>query len=151
MRKVAPDKKRLAVKNCRWLHLSTFDDGTDGFLTIAEDHRHIPFSIKRAYFVRDLHNPSALRGMHAHRKQEQALFCLNGSFELEMFDGRRRAQAKLDRPDTGIYVGPDVWLALRSFSDDCLIAVFASDHYHESDYIRDFREFRSRTSRRRKK
>ena len=135
-------KKSLRVKRCRWLELQFFNDGPDGFLTIAEEHVQIPFPIARVFFINRLSNKNAIRGVHAHKTQEQAIFCINGSFELEIYDGKNRQQITLDNPRRGIYVGPKVWNVMRAFSRDCVILVFSSGRYKESDYIRDFREFK---------
>ena len=34
-----------------------------------------------------------------------------------------------------------VWHELHDFSEDCILLVLASDHYDESDYIRNYDQF----------
>jgi dTDP-4-dehydrorhamnose 3,5-epimerase-like enzyme len=129
------------VRNCKRIRLQQVVDETDGILSIAEGMRNIPFEIKRIFYIYGLSYPQAQRGFHAHKELEQALFCLNGSCKLLLNDGTNQQNFSLDDPNQGIYVGPKVWLQLFEFSNDCIILVFASDYFKESDYIRDYDEF----------
>lgn len=131
-----------ALKHCREIVLQHVDDAMDGSLTIAEHARHIPFPIERVYFITRLSNPDAVRGKHAHRTLHQALFCINGSFELELDDGVTRARVVLDQPHRGVYLGPGLWHVMRRFSPECVILVLASARYDESDYLRSYDAFR---------
>ena len=74
--------KKLKVKNSGIVKLQSYNDFPDGNLVIGESGRNIPFKIKRFYFINYLFNPKANRGFHAHKKTEQIIFCINGSFEL---------------------------------------------------------------------
>jgi WxcM-like, C-terminal len=130
-----------ALNNCGDVRLQSFDDGKDGFLTIAEETVSIPFSIRRVYYISRLHNPDAVRGKHAHKELQQAIFCINGSFILDLDDGFTRTSILLNEPDRGIYLGPRLWHVMHGFSNDCVILVLASALYDESDYIRDYNEF----------
>lgn len=123
------------------INLKVFKDKSDGVLYIAEGAKEIPFEIKRVYFI-DKVGRNSLRGFHAHKKLQQVIFCLRGSFELDLYTGKTQRKLILDSPEHGIYIGPKVWHSLKRFSKDCLVAVFASDYYKESDYIRDFVKFR---------
>ncbi|HEX2185041.1 MAG TPA: FdtA/QdtA family cupin domain-containing protein [Chloroflexota bacterium] len=138
-RSPAPDQ----LKNGGEIRLQHFDDGIDGFLAIAEATKSIPFPIRRVYWITQLSNPHAVRGKHAHKTLQQVIFCLNGSFELELDDGEARTSVVLDRPDRGIYLGPGLWHVMRRFSPDCVILVLASALYDEADYIRDYRAFKA--------
>jgi dTDP-4-dehydrorhamnose 3,5-epimerase-like enzyme len=123
--------------------LQHFDDGIDGSLTIAEVGKQVGFPINRVYFITRMGTPDAVRGEHAHRAREQLIFCINGSFELELDDGERTARVLLNRPDRGIYLGPRLWHTMTRFSPECVILVLASALYDESDYIRDYETFRA--------
>jgi dTDP-4-dehydrorhamnose 3,5-epimerase-like enzyme len=131
----------LKINGVRPVKISFVKDLPDGNLFIAEAKRHIPFDIKRVYFINGLANPQAIRGKHAHHKLEQVLFCISGSFLLHLDDGKAKQRMKLNDPSTGIWLGPLVWHTMSSFSYDCIILVLANDHYHEADYIRDYDEF----------
>jgi dTDP-4-dehydrorhamnose 3,5-epimerase-like enzyme len=131
----------IITKNCSLIELLQINDHRDGILNIAEQEKHIPFNIQRVYFINNLHNTSASRGFHAHKQLEQAIFSINGSFSLMTHDGEKQQEIFLDRPEKGIYLGKELWHSMSNFSEDCIILVFASDIFDESDYIRDFKEF----------
>ncbi len=135
-------KLRLRVRHSGFLPLQCFKDLPDGHLFIAEAGRHVPFPIKRVYFINTLANPKAVRGRHAHRRLEQAIFCINGSFNLHLDDGRTKQRIRLNDPARGLRLGPLLWHTMSSFSYDCVILVLASARFVESDYIRDYEEFK---------
>ena len=129
------------MRNCYPINLPVIVDGIDGKITVAESLQNIPFEIKRVYYIYDLQNLSAIRGKHAHRELEQVIFCLNGSFRLGTDDGKQKEEILLDQRHTGIFLGKGLWHTMTAFSKDCVLLVIASDHYKESDYIRDYDEF----------
>lgn len=131
-------KKDLYGINWKIIELPTFQDGKDGCLSVAEG---MPFQIKRVYYIYNL-NDNAVRGKHAHKKLEQMLFCISGSFIMELEDSNVKQSIAFDESNVGIYLGPEVWHTMSHFSEDCIILVLASDHYDESDYIRDYSQFR---------
>jgi len=128
---------KFKVRNSGLIRLKCFKDLPDGNLFIAESARQIPFDIKRVYFINTLANPKAIRGKHAHRKLEQVLICVSGSFVLHLDDGRHKQHIRLNDSACGIRVGPLLWHTMSSFSYDCVILVLASEWFDESDYIRD--------------
>lgn len=135
------DKNKLRVSNAGFVILPQIKDGIDGTITVAEYDRHIPFPIKRVYYIHNLMNDQAIRGKHAHRQQEQVFFCISGSCEVELDDGKNRQIIHLEKPNVGIFMGTELWITLKGFSENCLLLVLASDIYKESDYIRDYEEF----------
>jgi dTDP-4-dehydrorhamnose 3,5-epimerase-like enzyme len=137
-----PHKQRdMSIKNCRWIDLQTVIDGKDGCISIAENFVNIPFAIKRVYYIYNLGDSNALRGMHAHKNLEQVLFCIKGSFTLSLDNGESKTEIIMDKVNKGIYLGIDVWLTMRNFSEDCIILVLASELFNEDDYIRNYDEF----------
>jgi dTDP-4-dehydrorhamnose 3,5-epimerase-like enzyme len=136
-------KQELRVKNSGFIDLSCFKDLPDGNLFIAEAGKQIPFEIKRVYFINTLANPKAIRGKHAHRKLEQAIFCINGSFTLHLDDGTTKQRVVLKDSSRGVHLGRMLWHTMSSFSYDCVILVLASDHFNERDYIRSYEGFRT--------
>ena len=130
------------VKQSGQIRVQFYKDLPDGNLFISESDRNIPFAIKRVYYINNLANPKAIRGKHAHKKLEQVVFCINGSFVLHLDDGTAKQRIKLNDPSFGIRLGPMLWHAMASFSYDCVILVLASDHFDASDYIRDYETFR---------
>lgn len=133
--------KKLKVKNSGIIKLQFFNDFPDGNLVIGESGKSVPFKIKRFYFINHLFNPKAIRGLHAHKKLKQIIFCLNGSFELLLDDGRNKQKIVMNDPYIGILLGSKLWHVMKKFSRDCVILVVTNDFYKESDYIRDYKEF----------
>lgn len=131
----------IIVKNSRFIELQQILDGQDGTISVAENFKQIPFPIRRVYYIYGLNNPEAVRGKHAHRRLEQALFCINGSCEIGLDDGTNRQTVVLDQPGRGIYLGVELWHTMKKFSGNCILMVLASDVYNETDYIRDYDEF----------
>jgi hypothetical protein len=132
---------QVIINNCKLISLQQVVDERDGILSIAEGMKNIPFEIKRVFYIYGLAYQKAQRGYHAHKELEQVLFCVNGSCKLFLDDGTNNQYFYLTDPNQGIYVGPKVWLQLFEFSYDCIILVFNSDYFKESDYIRDYDEF----------
>lgn len=133
--------KKIKVKNSGIIKLQFFNDFPDGNLVIGEGKKNIPFDIKRVYFINNLFNKKAHRGLHAHKKLEQIIFCVNGSFTLTLDDGTNRQKIRMDDPYYGIRLGTKLWHTMTKFSSDCVILVLANDYFKESDYIRNYDEF----------
>lgn len=130
------------ARGSRLIPLQFIHDGRDGCLTVAESGRQIPFEIKRVYYINQLKNRSAVRGKHAHKTLKQIILCLQGFFSLKLDNGKRRQRIEVRQSSTGVYLAPKVWHEMSHFSKDCVILVLASDFYKESDYIRDYNEFK---------
>ena len=111
-----------------------------GNLTFIEENRHIPFEIRRVYFLYDI-PAGAQRGGHAHKTLQQLLIPLSGSFDVVLDDGYRRSVHRLDRPFRGLYLDPAQWHELLNFTSGAVCLVLASAVYDESDYIRDYTQF----------
>lgn len=112
-----------------------------GLLVPIEAMREIPFEIKRIYYLINLKNDHP-RGFHAHKKIKQFAICLSGSCRFIMDTGTEKTEFMLTSPLTGIRIDPMVWHEMHDFSSDCILLILASDYYDESDYIRNYQEFR---------
>jgi dTDP-4-dehydrorhamnose 3,5-epimerase-like enzyme len=132
----------IIVKNSKLITLQRIDDGIDGSISVAENFKQIPFAVKRVYYIYNLMNRDAIRGKHAHKKLEQVLFCISGSCNIGLDDGMNHQDITLDTPNTGVYLGVELWHTMKNFSENCILLVLASDVYHEDDYIRDYNEFK---------
>jgi len=132
---------KIKVKNSGVIKLQFYNDFPDGNLVIGEALKSIPFPIKRVYVINNLFNQKAIRGKHAHKKLEQVIFCVNGSFVLALDDGKTKQRIKIDSPYYGVRLGPRLWHTMTSFSKDCVILVLAADYYREKDYLRNYDEF----------
>ena len=129
------------LKNCKNVKLKQIIDSHDGILSIAEEEKHIPFKIKRVYYIYGFESQKSIRGYHAHKTLKQVLFCISGTVSIALDDGINKATKILENPNEGIYIGENVWHTMQNFSEDCIILVFASNYYDESDYIRNYDDF----------
>lgn len=126
-------------EGCRRISLPVRGDAR-GSLISLERATGVPFEIARVYFVFDT-QPGVSRGFHAHRQLRQLVFCVAGSCNMVLDDGRARSELRLDRPEVAVEIGPMVWHEMHDFSSDCILAVLAEAPYDESDYIRDYSQF----------
>jgi len=102
----------------------------------------IPFDIKRVYYLYDV--PSdAYRGGHAHKEQLELLIALSGSFNVVLDNGKNKQTITLNKPNKGLLIPTGVWRELEDFSAGSVCLVLASDEFLESDYIRDYNDFKS--------
>jgi dTDP-4-dehydrorhamnose 3,5-epimerase-like enzyme len=111
-----------------------------GTLSVIEGNHHLPFEIKRVFYLYDVPTGQA-RGAHAHKELYQFLVCLSGSFDVSMDDGNHTQLVHLNRPWTGLLVPPKVWASEINFDPGTVCLVIASELYDENDYIRDYHEF----------
>ncbi len=125
----------------RTIILKQVVDSHDGVLSIAESKSEIPFQIKRVYHIYDFKVLKSKRGFHAHKKLQQVIFAISGSFTLTIDDGKNKTAHLLNNPNEGILIDNKIWHTMKDFSDNCIILVFASDFYEESDYIRKYKDF----------
>jgi dTDP-4-dehydrorhamnose 3,5-epimerase-like enzyme len=127
------------VKQCRIIDLPKITDPR-GNLSFIEGGRHIPFEIKRVFYLYDVPTGED-RGAHAHKKLHQFLICLSGSFDVLLDDGYEKQSVHLNRPWKGLHIPPMIWASEVNFDPGSVCLVLASDLYDESDYIRDYQEF----------
>ncbi len=111
-----------------------------GNLTVAEQFKDLPFSIKRAYWVYDVPAGES-RGGHAHKNLYQFLIAVSGSFTVTLDNGVERKPFLLNHPWEGLLIGPNTWRTLDDFSSGAVCLCLASEEYDEEDYIRDYDDF----------
>lgn len=111
-----------------------------GDLTFVEGSKHIPFDIRRVYYLYNV-PVDAERGGHAHRELEQVIFALSGSFRIKIDDGSSKSEYWLRDPRKGLYVSRLIWREMDSFSQGAVCMVLASHCYDEADYYRDYNDF----------
>ncbi len=112
----------------------------EGFLCFIEEDNHIPFEIKRIYYIFDVIK-NAVRGRHSHKETKQFLFCLKGNVTVILDNGKEKETIKLNKPDQGLFLDSMMWHEMIDFEKDTLLMVIASDFYKEDDYIRDYQQF----------
>ncbi|WP_145305176.1 sugar 3,4-ketoisomerase [Crateriforma conspicua] len=111
-----------------------------GNLTFVEALTHVPFKIKRVYYLYDVPG-GADRGGHAHKELQQLMIAVSGSFDVTLDDGKQKQTVHLNRPYQGLFVGQMTWREMSNFSSGSVCLVLASTEYDESDYYRDYDEF----------
>lgn len=111
-----------------------------GNLCVAESNQHVPFEIKRVYYLYDVPSQSARAG-HAHYALHQLVIALSGSFDVRLHDGQREERVTLNRPSRGLHIGPMTWRDIDNFSSGAVCLVLASEHYDEADYMREYADF----------
>jgi len=126
----------MGLELCRILHLPKIADPR-GNLTFIEGERHVPFDIRRVYYLYDVPG-GAERGGHAHKGLHQLIVAMSGSFDVLLDDGRERKRFHLNRSYYGLYICPMIWRELDNFSSGSVCMVLASNLYDESDYYRDY-------------
>lgn len=111
-----------------------------GQLVAIEAMKDLPFEVKRVYYIYDT-LPGVRRGFHAHLNLQQILLCVHGSCKIHLDNGTETAEVLLDKPNEGLYISNDMWREMYDFTDGAVLLVLASQHYDESDYIRNYDVF----------
>lgn len=127
------------ILNVRIIELPKFLDAR-GNLSFAQNNTHIPFEIKRTYWLYDVPGGES-RGGHAYRETEEFVIALSGSFDVIVDDGKEKKTFHLNRSYYGLYIPKGMWREMDNFSTNSLALEFASTKYDPSDYIRDYDEF----------
>lgn len=129
----------MSIEDCKIIELPKISDPR-GNLTFIEGGQHIPFEIRRVYYLYDVPG-GADRGSHAHKALHQLIIAMSGSFDVTLDDGRNKKKFHLNRSYQGLYVCPMMWRDLDNFSSGSVCMVLASNLYEASDYYRDYNEF----------
>jgi WxcM-like, C-terminal len=129
----------MSLADCRIISLPKVTDHR-GNLTFVEGANHIPFDIRRVYYLYDVPG-GAERGGHAHKQLRQVIVALSGSFDIVLDDGFEKKRFHLNRPYQGLYVCSMIWREMDNFSSGAVCLVLASNLYDEDDYYRDYGEF----------
>lgn len=117
-----------------------------GNLSFIEGQIHVPFAIRRTYWIYDVPGGET-RGGHAYHRNEEFIVALSGSFDVVLHDGVEERRFHLNRSYMGLYVPQMVWRSLENFSTNSLALVLASTDYNSADYIRDFDVFKKEAAR----
>jgi len=129
----------MRIDKCVIVDLPKISD-VRGNLTFIEGNNHVPFDIKRVYYLYDVPG-GAERGGHAHKDLHQLIVAMSGSFDVVLDDGHGKKRIHLNRSYQGLYVCPMIWRELDNFSSGSVCMVLASNFYDEADYYRDYSQF----------
>lgn len=117
-----------------------------GNLSFVEAGLHVPFSIKRVYWIYDIPGGQTRGGGHAFYQQHEVIIALSGSFDVALDNGKEKRVYSLNRSYQALYVPNMTWRKLNNFSTNAICLVLSSSAYDESDYIRNHKDFRSALS-----
>ena len=129
----------MNIDDCKIIELPQIHDPR-GNLTFIEGGRHLPFEIKRVYYLYDVPG-GATRAGHGHKQLSQLMIAMSGSFDVELDDGFNKKKIHLNRSHFGLFICPMIWREIDNFSSGSVCMVLASEHFDESDYYRDYQEF----------
>ena len=129
----------MTVNECVLVELPRFLDSR-GNLSFVEQNNHIPFEIKRTYWIYDVPGGEN-RGSHAFKRTDEFIIALSGSFDVIVDDGVSKRTFTLNRSYYGLYIPNGLWRELNNFSTNSLALEFASTEYDPADYIRDYGEY----------
>ena len=130
----------MTVEDAKIIELPKILDAR-GNLSFAEQNNHIPFEIKRTYWIYDVPGGES-RGGHAFRKNEEMIIALSGAFEVVVDDGEQQKRFYLNRSYYGLYIPKGLWRTMENFSTNAFALEFGSEHYDKSDYVRDYEQFK---------
>ena len=111
-----------------------------GNLSFVEQENHIPFAIKRTYWLYDVPGGEC-RGGHAYKENQEFIVALSGSFDVILDDGKEKKAFTLNRSYYGLYVPKGLWREMDNFSTNSLALILSSTNYDADDYVRDYDEF----------
>ena len=127
------------IEHCKLVDLPRITDPR-GNLTFVEADRHIPFQIRRVYYLYDVPG-GAERGAHGHKGLQQLVIAMSGSFDIHLDDGFGKKTIHMNRSYYGLYISPMIWREIDNFSSGAVCMVLASEYYDEKDYYRDYDQF----------
>ena len=129
----------MDLKQCSIINLPKIVD-LCGTLTFLEGDRHIPFNIKRVFYLYDVPG-GADRAGHALKKCHQFLIAMSGSFDVSVFNGKEKQKFHLNRSYYGLHLPPMFWREIDNFSSGSVCLALASEGYDENDYYRDYKDY----------
>ncbi len=130
----------MKINPPHFIEFNSFGNEEIGFLTVAENHKNVPFDIKRVYWTYKFEE-GIIRGHHAHYKTHQILIAVTGIIEVKTHFPREKEHVfLLDNPNKGLYLPPFSWHTMR-YTSNAVQVVLASSVFHEEDYIRDYNHF----------
>lgn len=129
----------MTLDECKLIELPRFLDAR-GNLSFVEQLTHIPFEIRRTYWLYDVPGGES-RGGHAFRENQELIIALSGSFDVVIDDGKKRKVFSLNRSYYGLYVPKGIWREMENFSTNALALVLSSIFYNEQDYVEEYDEF----------
>lgn len=114
-----------------------------GNLSFMQNSDHIPFDIKRVFWIYDVPGGET-RGGHAFKKQQEVIIAISGSLDIIVVDHQgNESKFNLNRSYFGLYIPPMHWRHLENFSTNSVSVHLSNSEFNEDDYIRDINQFRN--------
>ena len=129
----------MSIKDVKIIELPKFADPR-GNLSFVEQEKHIPFVIRRTYWLYDVPGGEC-RGGHAYKENQEFIVAMSGSFDVVLDDGTEKKTFTLNRSYYGLYVPKGLWREMDNFSTNSLAMILSSTDYDANDYVRDYDEF----------
>lgn len=130
----------MSLDDVKLIELPRFLDAR-GNLSFVEQNNHIPFEIRRTYWIYDVPGGEN-RGGHAYIKNQEFIVALSGAFDVIVDDGTTQRSFSLNRSYYGLYIPSGLWRTMENFSTNSLALEFGSEHYSKDDYIRNYEQFK---------
>ena len=122
----------------KWIDFQSLGDERGSLVAVEIGmEKVVPFDIKRVYYIYQT-GEGVSRGFHALRNLKQVAICLAGKCRMVLDNGNKREEVWMNSPTRGLLIESMVWREMHDFSRDCVLLVLASEHYAESDYIRNY-------------
>lgn len=129
----------MSIKDVRIIELPKFTDPR-GNLSFVEQLNHIPFEIKRTYWIYDVPGGES-RGGHAFRQNQEFIVALSGAFDVIVDDGKEKKVFNMNRSYYGLFIPAGLWREMTNFSTNSLALEFGSIHYDRCDYVTDYEQY----------
>ena len=129
----------MTIRDVKLIELPKFADPR-GNLSFVEQNNHIPFEIKRTYWIYDVPGGES-RGGHAYRETDEFIIAISGGFDVTVDDGNEKKTFTLNRSYYGLYVPKGLWRKMENFSTESFALEFADTKYDRNDYIEDYNEY----------
>lgn len=129
----------MTIEDVKIIELPKFADPR-GNLSFVEQNNHIPFEIKRTYWIYDVPGGES-RGGHAYKTTDEFIIAISGGFDVTVDDGKKKRTLTLNRSYYGLYVPKGLWRTMENFSTNSLALEFANTVYDRADYIESYEDF----------
>ena len=129
----------MTINDVKQIELPKFADPR-GNLSFVEQNNHIPFEIKRTYWIYDVPGGES-RGGHAYKTTDEFIIAISGGFDVTVDDGIEKKTFTLNRSYYGLYVPKGLWRTMENFSTNSLALEVANTVYDRSDYIENYENF----------
>ena len=129
----------MTINDVKLIELPKFADPR-GNLSFVEQNNHIPFEIKRTYWIYDVPGGES-RGGHAYKTTDEFIIAISGGFDVTVADGKEKKTFTLNRSYYGLFVPKGLWRTMENFSTNSLALEFANTVYDRADYIESYEDF----------